>query len=753
MASVQLTTTPALKPRSVIPGRQRWDIGVLLARPNVAAHVERELVESGVRLARANPITGRLLVVHDLDLGTEEVGRLIAAAVARHHLLDAPLAASGNQRALPAPRPPDLGTIGSRAPISLAGVGTLALGLGALVLVPPVARLGVVLAATAAIVWRGWVRSARSQRTEVDRQPPRHPLRQIVGSNRRTLYLAAALSGSGAIMQLAAFATVGLISMVITTGPLPLLTAIGLASVSLQLPFLFGAAVLLLFVFGYLLYRAGVYWRDLAHEVTCQWRIEMYERVIFAELRDLEGEKSTRIPGWLTDDIEQFGNLLAYRAGSLVQTGMGFLVALLVFLWVAPSIAWVVFLPAPAIAWLGFSYQEQAASRELAASEADGLLRSQLIRSVQAVATIKSFVAEKHEMDHIGRLSDASLGTSHMRDIAGVAFGQLLHGIVIMSFFGLAFAAAVSVVGGGLPLGAYVLVIDIASVLTFRLTDLSLAVEQYHRTVAALGRVLKIRDLQLESYRGEGLALQDVNGEVVLEEVTFSYPNRPPALRSLSMRFAAKKTTAIVGITGAGKTTIARLVLRLHDVQSGRLLFDGVDVRDIKRSDLRTAIGYMSQDAILFDGTIADNIRYGSFGADQDRVVHAARQAAAHGFVDALPSRYDTVIGEKGVTLSGGERQRLALARVILKGAPVLILDEATSAVDNETEALIRHALKDFSKDRTMIVIAHRLSMTSFADWIYVIGAEGSIVEEGTHDELVGKGGMYAAMWRQHTGR
>jgi ATP-binding cassette subfamily B protein len=239
---------------------------------------------------------------------------------------------------------------------------------------------------------------------------------------------------------------------------------------------------------------------------------------------------------------------------------------------------------------------------------------------------------------------------------------------------------------------------------------------------------------------------------VVFDEVTFGYPGRAPVLENMSLRLASGKTTGIVGVTGAGKTTIAKLLMRFEEVDSGRVLLDGQDIHDIRIYDLRKAIGFLGQDAFLFDGTVADNIRYGSFGVDEDVMMNAARLAEVDSFAQTLPSGYDTMVGERGTALSGGQKQRIALARAIVKGAPILVLDEATSALDNETEAAIQRALKDFVKDRTLVVIAHRLSTIRHADWIYVIGHGGMILEGGTHFDLLERGGMYASLWRLQTG-
>jgi ATP-binding cassette subfamily B protein len=223
-------------------------------------------------------------------------------------------------------------------------------------------------------------------------------------------------------------------------------------------------------------------------------------------------------------------------------------------------------------------------------------------------------------------------------------------------------------------------------------------------------------------------------------------------LRDVSLHFPAGQVTAIVGPTGAGKSTVAKLLMRFRHPDRGRVLLDGTDVRDLALRDLRRTIGYVSQDPDLFDATIADNIRYGTFDATHEDIVDAARTAGAHAFITDLPDGYDTRVGERGATLSGGQRQRIALARTILRDPPVVLLDEATSAVDNETEAVIQQALNSFGQGRTMILIAHRLSTVRGADRIHVLNRRGHVCEQGTHDDLVRQGGLYARLWTFQSG-
>jgi ATP-binding cassette subfamily B protein len=242
-----------------------------------------------------------------------------------------------------------------------------------------------------------------------------------------------------------------------------------------------------------------------------------------------------------------------------------------------------------------------------------------------------------------------------------------------------------------------------------------------------------------------------VEGEIRFEDVSFAYGGREPLLQHFDLTVPAGSTIGIVGSTGSGKSTLVKLLLRLYGLRGGRILLDGIPIEQLRQSDLRSAIGLVSQDVFLFHGTVADNIAYGSFAASRAAIVRAAALAEAAGFIEALPDGYDTLVGERGQRLSGGQRQRIALARAILKDPPVLILDEATAAVDNETEAAIQRSLDRLTADRTTLVIAHRLSTVRHADRIVVL-EQGRLVESGTHDDLMARGGAYASLWRVQVG-
>lgn len=745
-------------PRSVIPGRQRWDVEVVLGRPRVAELLEAGLRESpGVRVVRANPVTGRLLVCHDPALSSAEVGqrvRKIVALVVRRVAMTLTGSAGPGSSESGHSVMPVAHRHHTALPLALAGGAAVAVGLGKLLRRSSLGRLGTVVLATVVVVRRAWRRSSSSSQVPtVPLRSTRHPLLQLVGSRQRQFYLASFLSILAQIFEMLLHLFVGWILLVLTTGSSAALVSLGLAGASAQIWFLAGAAALVCVTVATLSFISGKLWRDLAQSVQHKWRTEMYSHVQTVELRYLEDERTTRITRILTEDIDQLSRFIGTSANDLLQLVTSFLILIPVFLFFAPSIAWIAFLPVPVIAWLSFFHQERVKPDYAVSSEDGSLLNSQLINNLEASATVKSFGAEAYEIDRIRSLSEAYRQSNRRIDNRAIAYAQLVRGCAMVSFAGILLLGGLEVLAGTLSFPIFNAVIALPALVLWKLPALGAAFDQYQRMVEALRRVQNLGDLPVESDgTGRRLELEKVEGEMVLDGVTFAYPGRSPVLHDLSLRIAARKTTGIVGVTGAGKTTIAKLLLRFQDVASGRVLLDGVDVREVSLKDLRSVIGFVSQDAFLFDGTVRENIRYGSFDADPQRVVSAARQAEADGFVRTLPARYDTMVGERGAMLSGGQKQRISLARAIVKDAPIVILDEATSAVDNETEAAIQHALADFARDRTLLVIAHRLSTIRHADWIYVLGGGGRIVEEGTHHELLEREGVYASLWRLQIG-
>jgi ATP-binding cassette subfamily B protein len=306
---------------------------------------------------------------------------------------------------------------------------------------------------------------------------------------------------------------------------------------------------------------------------------------------------------------------------------------------------------------------------------------------------------------------------------------------------------------GTLAIGAYSVLVFMTQRLLWPLTRLGETFDLYQRAMASSTRVLDVLTSPTEVKQGVyEPKLKDIaTSNIVLNDVTFAYPERDNVFSNLNLELEAGHTTGVVGSTGAGKTTLVRLLLRFAEPTSGEITWSGAPIPDWRLSHLRSSIAMVDQHITLFPTTIMENIRYGNPDCTDDEVKEAAATAEATGFIGELPDGWDTMVGEGGHRLSGGQRQRLAIARAVLKDAPLLVLDEATSAVDNETEAALQRSIGRISKDRTTVIIAHRLSTVRNAHRILVF-ENGKVIEDGSHDELVQLKGTYARLWDVQTG-
>ena len=303
---------------------------------------------------------------------------------------------------------------------------------------------------------------------------------------------------------------------------------------------------------------------------------------------------------------------------------------------------------------------------------------------------------------------------------------------------------------GTLSIGAYSVIVFITQRLLWPLTRLGQTFDLYQRALASTDRVLNLLDTPIGLVEGE-VELEQAEGEITFDSVEFSYPERESVLTGVSLKISAGDTVGLVGSTGSGKTTLVGLLLRFHDPLEGTVSLDGHDVRELRLASLRGSISLVSQNTTLFPGSVRDNILYGRPSASEEEILEAARIAEATNFINELPEGWETDIGEDGHRLSGGQRQRLAIARAVLKDAPILVFDEATSNVDNETEAALQRSIERISADRTTIIIAHRLSTVRNADKIAVLDL-GGITELGTHEDLVDADGLYSRLWSVQTG-
>ncbi|GHD06913.1 ABCB family ABC transporter ATP-binding protein/permease [Tianweitania populi] len=383
--------------------------------------------------------------------------------------------------------------------------------------------------------------------------------------------------------------------------------------------------------------------------------------------------------------------------------------------------------------------------REMNDSDTDA--NSKAIDSLLNFETVKYFGNERMEAERfdrsMARYEDAA--TKTWTSLGWLNFGQ---GVI----FGLGTAivmamSAREVMNGTQTIGDFVFVNALLMQLSVPLNFIGFVYREIRQAVTDIEQMFGLLDMKQEVTDAPGAPpLAITNGTVRFEDVHFAYDANRQILKGVSFEVPAGKTVAIVGPSGAGKSTISRLLFRFYDVQKGRVTVDGQDVREITQESLRAAIGMVPQDTVLFNDTIAYNIRYGRPDASAEEVERAAEQAQISGFITRLPEGFDSMVGERGLKLSGGEKQRVAIARTILKAPPLLILDEATSALDTQTEQSIQASLDEVSRGRTTIVIAHRLSTVIKADQIIVL-RDGTIAERGTHAELMDENGLYASMW------
>ncbi len=499
-------------------------------------------------------------------------------------------------------------------------------------------------------------------------------------------------------------------------------------------------------------YLQRVRWRNLAQTIQDELRVDTYAHVQQLHVGFFEDRASGDLMAVLNDDVNQLERFLDVGANEVIQMGTTVVLIGFAFFAIAPSVAWLAFLPIPFIVWGSFRFQRRIEPRYAAVRDQAASINSALANNIGGIATIKAFTAEDREVERIAEESARYRRANESAIRLSSAFSPLIRVAILIGFTATLVWGGFLALEGSLNVGLYSVMVFLTQRLLWPLTRLGETFDLYQRAMASTRRIFVVFDTPV--YLDDGtisISPQSIGGAMALEDVTFAYDDGPPVLDGASVEIRAGETTAFVGPTGSGKTTMVKLLLRFYDPSAGRVRLDGIDIRTLRVRDVRRSIALVSQDVFLFHGTVRENIAYGRADATDDEIVAAARLAEAHRFIVELADGYDTIVGERGQKLSGGQRQRISIARALVSNSPVLILDEATSAVDNETEAAIQRSLARLSHDRTMVIIAHRLSTIRNADSIYVIDG-GSIVERGTHEELVAHSGIYRSLWMVQTG-
>ncbi|PZD71730.1 putative ABC transporter ATP-binding protein [Acaryochloris thomasi RCC1774] len=586
--------------------------------------------------------------------------------------------------------------------------------------------------------------------------PAKYPLRRLLRysrSYRRQIGWAATCSVLNKIFDLAPPALIGAAVDVVVQRQDSIIASFGITDVWQQLVTLALLSALVWGLESLFEYAYQRLWRNLAQALQHDVRLDAYAHLQNLELSYFEARTTGGLMSILNDDVNQLERFLDQGANDILQVITTVIIIGAVFLGTAPNVAWMALLPMPFIIWGAIAFQKRLAPRYALVREQVGLLNGRLSNNLSGITTIKSFTTEAYEVEQVALESNAYSDSNQNAIALSAAFIPLIRVLILLAFIAILLYGGMEVVNGALAVGTYSVLVFLTQRLLWPLTRLGETLDQYQRAMASTRRIMGLLDTPIHIHPGHlALPLAAVKGDLRLAGVSFAYEADNPVLDDIDLHIPAGQTIAIVGSTGSGKSTLSKLLLRLYEVETGKVTLDNIDIQTLRIKDLRRAIGLVSQDVFLFHGTVRENIAYGRLDATLAEIETAAKHAEAHAFIQQLPQGYETIVGERGQKLSGGQRQRLSIARALLKDPPILILDEATSAVDNETEAAIQKSLDRITAHRTTIAIAHRLSTIRHADCIYVL-EQGQIKEQGQHEELLKLSGVYAQLWRVQTGQ
>jgi ATP-binding cassette subfamily B protein len=490
------------------------------------------------------------------------------------------------------------------------------------------------------------------------------------------------------------------------------------------------------------------HWRRLARTVENNTRLRIFGHLQSLDTGTLDRESSGRLLTVLHRDTHELRDFLEGSADSWVDRLLTSVAVSIAFFAIAPilggiSIAMVALL----FGGLRFASRRLAPLYGKEALDAGKLMRV-LTDELGGMAATKAFSVQEVGFKRVKQSADVSLESGLGSAAAATNAANLVQMTVQTGFVIALFEAGRLTMRGSIGIGGLTNVATLTPRVFSSLSGMDMELDAYHRARAAVNRIAATLSLRPRIAGGtRALPPALVEGRIDFDDVRFAYPGGPEVLHGVTASFAPNVTTALVGPTGSGKSTMVRLIIRLYEMSGGSISVDGVDVRGLDLADLRRAVGYAGQETHIVDGSVRENIVFGRRDAGEEEIVAAAKAAGAHDFISALPEGYDTEVGEKGVLLSAGQRQRIAVARVVLKDPAIFIFDEATSAVDPETEASLRAAIESIAANRTTIIVSHRLSSVRDAVLIHVV-SDGRIVESGTHDALLSAKGAYAAMWK-----
>ncbi len=510
------------------------------------------------------------------------------------------------------------------------------------------------------------------------------------------------------------------------------------------------AFILIMESFFEWLYKKG--FLVLAQNVQHDMRVDAYDALQRREIAFFEKERTGNLMSILNNDInqlEQFLNTSFYQILHIITL---FIFASISLFTVSPKLALIGLIPMPFIFIGSMYYQKLISPFYKTIRQKVGALSSRLENNISGIMVVKSFTAENFETERVRQASEEYKFSNYDAIRFNSLYVPLIRILITVGFVSVLMVGSFMIINqtGEITLGALAFFSMMIQRMLWPVTGLGRIFDEYERAKASALRVFDLMDGDSAIKDGQ-ISLPKINGDIELKDVGFQYNNDQSVLKRINLNITAGETVGVAGTTGAGKTTLIKLLLRLYDTTTGQISIDNTSIKDLTLENLRQNIALVSQDVYLFHGTIEENIGYGMANASHEEIIKAAQKAELHEFVISLKEGYQTIVGERGIKLSGGQRQRLSIARAILKNAPILILDEATSSVDTETEKAIQMNLDELTQGRTAIVIAHRLSTIKKADKIIVLD-QGTIVEQGSHHSLILQNGIYADLWKIQIG-
>lgn len=579
-----------------------------------------------------------------------------------------------------------------------------------------------------------------------------HPLRRLYGyarAYRRNAVLGTVYSVLNKIFDVLPELLIGVAIDVVVNREDSFIARFGIVDPMDQLVALTGITIAIWVLESLFEYLLALKWRGLAQDLQHELRLDAYAHLQKQPPAAISEARSGRLMAVLNEDVNQVERFLNTGANELIQVVVGSLMVGVFFFAMTASLAALALLPVPLILIGAFWFQRRLQPRYSAARETAATVSARLDNNLAGMATIQAYTAEEAELAHVRTASDAYRQANAEAIRFAAAITPVIRMAVLAGFAVTLLYGGWLVLQGELGAGSYAALVYLTQRLLWPLTRLAEMTDLYNRSMASVQRVMDLIDSPVP-VPPPGRLDTRARGALAFEDLGHAYSGRV-ALDGVGFAIEPGQTVALVGATGAGKSTLLKRLLGFLEAQRGRITLDGRDLAEVDPRSLRRQLAYVAQEPFLTDGTVAENIAYGDAAPDATRIEAAARAAEAHDFIAALPDGYSAEVGERGARLSGGQRQRIALARALYRDPAVLVLDEATSAIDNETEAAIQRSLATHAKGRSTLVVAHRLSTVRHADAIHVL-EHGRIIESGTHDALLARNGAYAALWRLQTG-